>query len=152
MDSEVSLPAASFRPYEAADRDRCLAIFDENCPEYFAPGERAGFAEFLDRSADDYCVCVLNGRVSGGYGLCIEGKGVMSLRWILIARDAQRHGIGHVIMTRTLNGVKKLKAKLAIAASQKSAPYFAKFGAKEIGTTPDGWGPGMHRVDMELVP
>jgi hypothetical protein len=148
----MSATQASFRPYEAADRDRCLAIFDENCPEFFAPNERAAFVAFLDKSADDYCVCLVSGRVAGGYGLCLEGKGVMSLRWILIARDAQRHGIGHVIMTRTMNGVRKLKAKLAIAASQKSAPFFAKFGAKELKTTPDGWGPGMHRVDMELTP
>lgn len=148
----MSTTPASFRPFEAADRDTCLAIFDENCPEFFAPKERAAFVAFLERSADDYCVCLMNGKVAGGYGLCLEGKGVMSLRWILIAKSAQRHGIGHVIMTRTLGGVKKLKAKLAIAASQKSAPYFAKFGAKEIKMTPDGWGPGMHRVDMELTP
>ncbi|MGH8263812.1 MAG: GNAT family N-acetyltransferase [Steroidobacterales bacterium] len=148
----MALPSASFRPYEAPDRERCLAIFDENCPEFFSPNERAEFAAFLERSADDYCVCLMEGRVAGGYGLCLEGKGVMSLRWILIARAAQRHGIGHVIMTRALNGIRKLKAKLAIAASQKSAPYFAKFGAKEVKTTPDGWGPGMHRVDMELTP
>ncbi|HZF16631.1 MAG TPA: GNAT family N-acetyltransferase [Steroidobacteraceae bacterium] len=148
----MTLPPAGFRPYEAADRDACLAIFDENCPEFFAPNERAGFSTFLERSADDYCVCVSNGRVAGGYGLILEGKGVMSLRWILVAKAAQRHGIGHVIMTRTINGAKKLKARLTIAASQKSAPFFTKFGAKEIKTTPDGWGPGMHRVEMELLP
>jgi len=148
----MALPSASFRPYEAVDRERCLTIFDENCPEFFAPNERAEFSAFLERSADDYCVCLMDGKVAGGYGLCLEGKGVMSLRWILIARPAQRHGIGHVIMTRVLNGIRKLKAKLVIAASQKSAPYFAKFGAKELKTTPDGWGPGMHRVDMELMP
>ena len=147
----MALPSASFRPYEAQDRERCLAIFDENCPEFFAPNERAGFADFLERSADDYCVCLMDGRVAGGYGLCLEGKGVMSLRWILIARATQRHGIGHLMMTRALNGIRKLKAKLVIGASHKSAPYFAKFGATEVKTTPDGWGPGMHRVDMELT-
>ena len=29
-----------FRPYEAADRERCLALFDANCPAYFAANER----------------------------------------------------------------------------------------------------------------
>ena len=39
---------------------------------------------------------------------------------------------------------------VSIAASHKSAPFFARFGARIVETTPDGWGPGMHRVDMEL--
>jgi hypothetical protein len=39
---------------------------------------------------------------------------------------------------------------LDVAASQHSAPFFARFGARELARTDDGWGPGMHRVDMEL--
>jgi GNAT superfamily N-acetyltransferase len=143
----------AFRPFEPADRAACLSLFDENSPEFFAPNERADYLAFLASSADDYCVCMLGGRVAGAYGLCVEGKGVMTLRWILIARDTQGQGVGHAIMTRVLAGLRALKAtRLDIAASQKSAPFFAKFGAREIKTTPDGWGPGMHRVDMELIP
>jgi hypothetical protein len=41
---------------------------------------------------------------------------------------------------------------LRIAASHKSAPFFAGFGAEAVAETPDGWGPGMHRIDMELRP
>ena len=33
---------------------------------------------------------------------------------------------------------------------EKAAAFFARFGAIEKVTTPDGWGPGMDRVDMEL--
>jgi hypothetical protein len=42
--------------------------------------------------------------------------------------------------------------RLHIAASHKSAPFFAKFGAQELTTIVNGWGPAMHRVDMLLVP
>jgi hypothetical protein len=38
--------------------------------------------------------------------------------------------------------------RVKIAASHLSAPFFAKFGAVPLRTTDDGWGPGMHRVDM----
>jgi hypothetical protein len=37
-----------------------------------------------------------------------------------------------------------------IAASHLSAPFFTRFGAKEVRCTKDGWGAGMHRVDMLL--
>jgi len=38
-----------------------------------------------------------------------------------------------------------------IAASQKSAPFFARFDAIVRSVSPDGWGPGLDRVDMLLV-
>jgi N-acetylglutamate synthase-like GNAT family acetyltransferase len=142
-----------FRPYELGDYAACLALFDEHCPAYFAPSERQAYAAFLEKSADDYAVYVFVGKVAGGYGLTIESKGVMSLRWIMVGRLAQRQGVGRTMMNRVLGALRALKAKkLEIAASQKSAPFFAKFGAREIRTTPDGWGSGMHRVDMELTP
>jgi hypothetical protein len=40
---------------------------------------------------------------------------------------------------------------IRIAASHRSAPFFARFGAETVRETPDGWGPGMHRIDMELT-
>jgi N-acetylglutamate synthase-like GNAT family acetyltransferase len=142
-----------FRPYESSDREACLALFDENCPEYFAPAEREAYAAFLDKSADDYVVYVFGGKLAGGYGLCLVSRGVLTLHWIVIVRAAQKQGVGRTIMNRVLAALRSLKTqKLEIAASQKSAPFFAKFGAREVKTTPNGWGPGMHRVDMELTP
>ena len=40
---------------------------------------------------------------------------------------------------------------IEIAASHKSAPFFAKFGATVTAHTVDGWGNGMDRIDMELL-
>ncbi len=55
-------------------------------------------------------------------------------------------------MTRVLEIVRTCgEGPLHIAASHKSAPFFARFGAQETATTPNGWGRDMHRVDMELV-
>jgi hypothetical protein len=69
-----------FSPYDGGCRDRCLAVFDTNFPEFFAPNERVEYVAFLDCS-----------------------------------------------------------------------PFFARFGAVEARRTSDGWGPGMHRVDMVLA-
>ena len=43
------------------------------------------------------------------------------------------------------------KQVIDIAASHLSAPFFARFGANEVSFTREGWGPAMHRVDMELA-
>jgi hypothetical protein len=42
--------------------------------------------------------------------------------------------------------------RVRISASQVSAPFFARCGARELSRVRDGWGPGMHRVEMEIDP
>ena len=44
------------------------------------------------------------------------------------------------------NGVERV----LIAASQHSGPFFAKFGAEQLDFIKDGWGDGMHKLDMIL--
>ena len=64
---------------------------------------------------------------------------------------AQGRGIGSGIMRRVSQAAREREMQTVnIAASHKSAPFFAKFGAEAMATTEDGWGPGMHRVDMLL--
>jgi len=48
--------AAHLRPYTAADRAACLAVFDSNVPASFAPDERAAFAAYLDGAGARYLV------------------------------------------------------------------------------------------------
>jgi len=136
----------TFRRYVTSDRERCLEIFDANCPDFFAPNERAEYEAFLDQVLDGYRVCVVDGSVVGAFGM-IDEPG-WHLHWIMVDPEAQGLGIGRTIMTR----VSEIGdgRPVSIGASQKSAPFFARFGARVVETTPDGWGAGMHRVDMEL--
>lgn len=143
---------AEFRPYADADRHACLEIFDANCPEFFAANERDDYAEFLDAKYDDYEVCELDGRVVAAFGLIRNEEGENRLCWIMLDPSAQGHGLGSAIMNRIMRaGSESDTPVVGIAASHKSAPFFARFGAKELSRTDDGWGPGMHRIDMELV-
>jgi diadenosine tetraphosphate (Ap4A) HIT family hydrolase len=69
----------------------------------------------------------------------------------MVARDVQGGGVGRAIMADVMRHATALGAQwVDIAASHKSAPFFARFGAREQSRTLDGWGLGMHRVDMEL--
>lgn len=139
---------ATFRPYTDSDRDRCLAIFDANCPEFFAPNERDDYADFLNGPTEAYEVCLLGDEVAGAFGLFGEPGKERGLSWILLDPGFQGGGVGSQIMSRILQAGKG--CLIHIGASHKSAPFFERFGAVTVQTFDDGWGPGMHRVDMEL--
>ena len=140
-----------FRAYTDGDLDRCLAIFDANCPVFFAPNERLRFFEFLESGPTGYQVCEHGGHVVGAFGLFDDGDDAQSLNWIMIDPEAQGIGIGAAIMRRVIETCHQSETPLVrIAASHRSAPFFEKFGAVRTSLTEHGWGPGMHRVDMEL--
>jgi GNAT superfamily N-acetyltransferase len=143
--------AIAFAPYDAAARDRCLALFDANCPEFFAPNERADYADFLDRHGGAYTTCTVDAEIVGAFGVIAASEpGRMHLNWILIDPASQGVGLGRAIMTETRRLAQLSGGSCVdIAASHRSAPFFGRFGARELSRTPDGWGPGMHRVDME---
>ena len=142
-----------FRGYQPADRDACVALFDANCPAFFAANERAGYVTFLSTAAGSYELCLIDQQVAGAYGLAPHSSGGLALRWIVLSPHVHGHGLGTRIMIRVLETLRARRAPpLHIAASHKSAPFFAKFGAQELATIVNGWGPAMHRVDMLLVP
>lgn len=139
-----------FRAYTPEDAEACLALFDANCPRFFAPGERADYAAYLERVVG-YRVCEVEGVVRGAFGVAQGLPGRAHLNWILIDPAAQRLGIGRAMMRIVLDDSRGLGATaLDIAASQHSAPFFARFGARDLSHVPDGWGLGMHRIDMAL--
>lgn len=141
----------TFRAYQAGDREACLAIFDANCPEYFAENERDEYAEFLDAMSDGYEVCEVGGLVVAAFGLLTNDDGENRLCWIMLDPNTQGGGLGTAIMQHVISrGGDSGMRMIEIAASHKSAPFFARFGARKINYTEDGWGPGMHRIDMEL--
>ena len=141
----------NFRPYRDADRQACTNIFDANCPEYFAPNERQEYEEFLEHASGEYEVCEVDGKVLGAFGLFVHGENMKTLNWILLDPQTQGIGVGSTIMERVIQLSRTSQTKVVkIAASHKSAPFFARFGASTTSLTKNGWGPGMDRVDMEL--
>ena len=141
----------NFRPYRDADRQACTNIFDANCPEFFAPNERQEYEEFLECAPEDYQVCEVDGKVLGAFGLFVGGENMKALNWILLDPQTQGIGVGSAIMERVIQLSRASQTRVVkIAASHKSAPFFARFGASTASMTRNGWGPGMDRVDMEL--
>jgi len=141
----------TFRSYSRTEREACLSLFDANCPEFFASNERNDYANFLDTNPAGYELCIVNDQVAGAFGLIGNDTLRRRLNWIMLNPQSQGLGIGSAVMARvtTLAIAGELEV-VDIAASHKSAPFFAKFGAVTTGIIQDGWGPGMHRVDMAL--
>jgi GNAT superfamily N-acetyltransferase len=148
--SAMSIPV--FLPYDPRYRDACLACFDQNCPDYFAPRERADYERFLDASPDGYLVAMDGDAVLGAFGLIDGGRpDRRRVNWILVAGSAQGRGLGAAMMREAIARATAAKVPvIEIAASHLSAPFFAKHGTRAIRHTDNGWGAGMHRVDMEL--
>jgi len=128
-----------------------MAIFDANCPTFFAPNERAEYVRFLEAVPDRYEVCEVAGRIVAAFGLVAGDSKGDNLNWIMLDPGSQGAGIGSAIMKRVISAGRASQSfVINIAASHKSAPFFARFGAVATRQTKDGWGPGMDRVDMEL--
>jgi GNAT superfamily N-acetyltransferase len=143
--------AVVMRSYEVGDQRDCLALFDANCPEYFDPVERADYLNFLDEQPAGYEVCLQGRSIVGAFGVCARTEGGLRLRWILISPASQGQGVGKEMMTRAIEVCRASgEATLHISASQKSAPFFARFGARTVETVPQGWGPTLDRVEMVL--
>jgi GNAT superfamily N-acetyltransferase len=143
---------AQFIPYQPEYFEKCLTLFDANCPESFAPNERDDYAEFLNQVPTGYLVSLHEDQVIGAFGLIQENtEDRRRLNWIMIDSSRQGAGFGRAMMEYVLAQSKILNVQFVdIAASHKSAAFFERFGAKGVKYTEHGWGPGMHRLDMEL--
>ena len=141
----------TFTSYSPENRNECLALFDSNCPEYFAPNERKDYENFLVSKPAGYEVCIYEKGVAGAFGLFKDKNGHCRLDWILLNPDAQGIGIGSIIMDRVIAQAKDYGAdRILIATSHKADRFFEKKGAVKLSETKDGWGPDMHRIDMVI--
>ncbi len=142
----------TFKSWSRMDRELCLDLFDANCPEFFAPNERDDYLRFLETDPGGYELCLIDDEVAGAFGLIGNGASRRRLNWIMLNPQFQGFGAGRAMMQRiaALAASEKIQV-VDIAASQKSAPFFLKFGAVATAVIDNGWGPGMHRIDMELT-
>lgn len=140
-----------FDAYAPDLESACLRLFDANCPAFFAPNERPAYAAFLERLAPGYFVKREIGEVVAAFGLSDEGLPARRrLTWIMVHPDRQGEGLGRRVMAAVSDLARAGGATTVdIAASHLSAPFFARSGAKTLSSTLNGWGPDMHRVDME---
>ena len=122
-------------------------------PAFFAPGERADYEHFLDTAPAHYRVYLAGGRIVAACGLRVgddDRRG--RIQWILVDAAQIGSGLGNRMMTDLLaEAVAEGLHVVDISASQKSAPFFERYGAVEQSRLSEGWGAGLDRVEMEMV-
>ena len=141
-----------FLAYEESCIDRSLRLFDENCPRYFSESEKEDYAAFLRTNPSGYFVGAVDQGIVSAFGLITAADSLRGrLTWILVAPASKGDGLGTKMMSLAKKSAQeKDLCAIDIAASHLSAPFFKKFGAQPLSETVDGWGQGMHRIDMEL--
>ncbi len=146
------MPEPSFRPFQPVDVDACAALFDANCPRFFAESERQAYAEFLRSRPPGYQVCVIDGKVVGAFGVRAAGEKKARLNWVMIDPQLHGAGIGSTMMKHVAQiAANDLKcATIEIRATHKSAPFFARFGAHSVATRRTAKNDGTLEVDMEM--
>jgi len=143
------------RPYQSADMQACLDIFDRNTPRFFSPTERNDFENFLRDYAVawDFLVIEDNGIVvaCGGHKVDNDMKSA-SFCWGMVANNLQGNGLGKMLTIARLNTAKAMSAvaKIRLDTSQHTQSFYAQFGFVPERIILDGYGPGLDRWEMVL--
>lgn len=142
------------RPYDARDRDACLALFDSNVPTYFTVGERPGFEDWLGRmDPRAYRVIERDGRVVACGGVAMEADGATaSLCWGMVDQGLHRQGLGRALTEARIDAARALGATaMRCDTSQKTRAFYERFGFVVTAVETDGYAPGLDRCEMRLA-
>ena len=147
-----------FKPYSQGNMAACLELFDLNCPRFFAREERSDYSYFLQQLPDSrsthnvYLLGWREQRLIACFGVARVSSETCALTWIMVHPEYQRQRCGEEMMAQlfTLAAAADYR-KVVVSTSQHADQFFARFGAITLRSQNDGWGPGMHRVDMEII-
>ena len=144
--------AAHLRPYTAADRAACLAVFDSNVPASFAPDERAGFAGYLDGASARYLVlAAADGAIvgCGGYGFRADGQTAI-LRWGMVLAARHRRGLGRQLTLARLRlaAADPAIARVVLYTTGQTAGFYRRLGFRGTAVLADHDGPGLDQHTM----
>lgn len=147
------------RDFEPADTEACMAVFDSNVGDFLHADEREDFAGWLAATQGRYLSLLWGGRVIGCSGYALEatgraGRPAAELRmiWGLLHREFHGRGLGEfMLLERLVRGARELPVNSAsLGTTPRVASFFERFGFRRIQYIHDGWGAGLHRVDMLL--
>ncbi|HEY0605178.1 MAG TPA: GNAT family N-acetyltransferase [Herpetosiphonaceae bacterium] len=141
------------REYTSEDKAACLAIFDSNTPDYFAPHERSDYVGFLDQPEQYFVIETDAARIVACGGIfCIPRTDIGILSWDMVARDQHRQGIGRALMFTRLQLLcqNPMIAVVKIQTSQHAAPFYETAGFITEEITEHAFAANLHRYDMVL--
>lgn len=156
------------RVYKPEDKEKCLAIFQSNCPKYFDKSEFLLFEKWLDHQAneetvyksatysnaihDAYYVITLPefGLVGCGGFYIVKEPAEARLAWGMIHADYHRKGYGTALFHHRQKVIAEEWPgyRLSLGTSQHTYPFYEKMGLHVTNTIPSGYGEQLDRYDM----
>ncbi|VXC67683.1 GNAT family N-acetyltransferase [Sphingomonas sp. 8AM] len=143
------------RAYDVAGRTACLALFDGNTPRFFAAGERPDFAAFLDAHPASWAFQVVErgGAIGacGGHRVAADGE-TAGFCWGMVDHRQHRTGLGNILTQARLDAARAAPGvrQVRLDTSQHTQGFYARLGFGVERVVPDGYAPGLDRVDMLL--
>ncbi|MBX3477084.1 MAG: GNAT family N-acetyltransferase [Brevundimonas sp.] len=141
------------RPYEPADREACLALFDGNTPRFFDASERAEYDAFLRALETPYSVIEQGGRIVACGGHAVEADGTTAvLCWGMVDRGLQGTSLGRRLTQARLAAARATPGVTAVrlSTSQHTEGFYRRFGFRTLKVAQDGFAPGIHSHEMRL--
>ena len=142
-----------FRPYTAADRAGCLAVFDSNVPKFFRDHERAAFESFIDAGEHPYFVLQDASRIigCGGYGQR-EGSELADLCWGMVTQSEHGKRLGELLLLGRLKAIAQSNSATGVrlATSQHTVGFYLRYGFTVKSHKPNGFADGLDDVEMVL--
>ncbi|MBI2924911.1 MAG: GNAT family N-acetyltransferase [Verrucomicrobia bacterium] len=140
------------RPYARRDRQACLDILEGNTPEFFVPEDRDVLAAFLENLPGPYLVAEEQESIVACGGWAMDSEGVADLTWGMVRRTFQGREIGHALLRHRLRSIREeTGATIArVRTTQLVQRFFAHEGFIVVAVVPNGFGPGLDRVTMNL--
>ena len=144
-------PKVLIRPYIAADRDVCIAVFRSNSPRYFDGAEQPEFEAFLDKPIGSYFVMELAGSIVACGGCYVRDR-TGRLSWGMVSIENHRASIGSILLAWRIDHLFRLPevSDIAIDTSQHTAGFYLRHGFRITGQVSDGFGLGIDQVSMSL--
>ena len=154
MNTSNDTSKVKIRLFTPADREACLAVFDSNTPEYFAAEEHNDFAAFLDAGQPYFFVATAPDEAviaCGGYYID-SNQGTAGLTWGMVHRSWHQHGVGSSLLKYRIAAIRDSReAKvIRVNTSQQSRGFFERHGFRVLKVIPDGYAPGIDRVETEM--
>jgi [ribosomal protein S18]-alanine N-acetyltransferase len=160
----------TIRAYETRDKEKCLAIFSSNCPQFFDQSEFQLFSKWLDHQADQdspyqnpayqdaekdvYLVIESPGAGIVGCGgfYIVKDSREARLAWGMIDARFHKQGFGTALYIHRKKMVEQNWPAhvLTLGTSQHTFPFYEKMGMRVTAHVKAGYGPDLDRYDMTL--
>lgn len=160
----------TIREYMREDKEKCLEVFESNCPLFFDKSELELFDKWLDHQGGentDYRSPTYVNTVKDAYyvmedrELDIIGCGgfyiakdqnEVRLAWGMIHSNFHRQGYGTTLFTYRRDIIKRdwPNHVLTLGTSQHTYKFYEKMGLTVTGSEKSGYGADLDKYDMKI--